>query len=122
MVAAVVLPRHRRRTRRLWPGAVGGGVEAGPGTVAHADESTAGARINDVSAPAMVRLVMLRNLVVSADVRSLTCSEGFACFEAVTAEMFFHWASGQSDGPEILPATAAELPDQDRKPYPGWTE
>ena len=44
-----------------------------------------------------------------------------ACFDAITAEVFFHWASGQSHGPEILPATAAELPDQDRKPYPGWT-
>jgi hypothetical protein len=44
-----------------------------------------------------------------------------ACFEAVTAEVFFHWASGQSDGPQNLPVTAAELPDQDRKPYPGWT-
>ena len=44
-----------------------------------------------------------------------------ACFEAITAEVFFHWASGQSDGPDSLPATAAELPDQDRKPYPGWT-
>jgi hypothetical protein len=44
-----------------------------------------------------------------------------ACFEAITAEVFFHWASGQSDGPENLPVTAAGLPDQDRKPYPGWT-
>jgi hypothetical protein len=44
-----------------------------------------------------------------------------ACFEAITAEVFFHWASGQSGGPDNLPATAAELPDQDRKPYPGWT-
>lgn len=45
-----------------------------------------------------------------------------ACFEAITAEMFFHWASGQSDGPGQPPATAAELPDQDRQPYPGWTD
>ena len=44
-----------------------------------------------------------------------------ACFEAITAEVFFHWASGQSDGPDSLPATAAELPDRNRKPYPGWT-
>ena len=44
-----------------------------------------------------------------------------ACFEAITTEVFFHWSHGQSHGPEKLPATAAELPDQDRKPYPGWT-
>lgn len=44
-----------------------------------------------------------------------------ACFEAITAEVFFHWASGQSDGPDNLPATAAGLPVQDRRPYPGWT-
>jgi hypothetical protein len=44
-----------------------------------------------------------------------------ACFKAITAEVFFHWTSGQSDGAENLPATAAQLPDQDRKPYPGWT-
>jgi hypothetical protein len=45
-----------------------------------------------------------------------------ACFEAITAEVFFHWTSGQSDGPDNLPTTAAELPEQDRKPYPGWTD
>ncbi|MET3721210.1 MULTISPECIES: hypothetical protein [unclassified Arthrobacter] len=45
-----------------------------------------------------------------------------ACYEAITAEVFFHWASGQSDGPDSLPAAAAELPDRDRKPYPGWTD
>lgn len=28
-----------------------------------------------------------------------------ACFEAITAGVFFHWASGQSDGPDNLPAT-----------------
>jgi hypothetical protein len=44
------------------------------------------------------------------------------CFEAITAEVFFHWASGKSDGPDHLPATAAELPAKDRKPYPGWTD
>ncbi|RNL55664.1 hypothetical protein [Arthrobacter oryzae] len=44
-----------------------------------------------------------------------------ACFEAITAEVFFHWAFGQSHGPDHLSATAAELPDLDRKPYPGWT-
>ncbi|MDJ0321994.1 hypothetical protein [Pseudarthrobacter sp. PS3-L1] len=43
------------------------------------------------------------------------------CFEAITTEVFFHWASGQSDGPDNLPATAAGLPARDRKPYPGWT-
>jgi hypothetical protein len=43
------------------------------------------------------------------------------CFEAITAEVFFHWASGQSDGPDNLPTTAAGLPDQYRKPHPGWT-
>ncbi|WP_157356998.1 hypothetical protein [Arthrobacter sp. U41] len=45
-----------------------------------------------------------------------------ACFEAIAVEVFFHWASGQSDGPDNLPATAAELPHKDRKPYPGWTD
>ncbi|MCT9627246.1 hypothetical protein HWD94_19315 [Pseudarthrobacter equi] len=44
-----------------------------------------------------------------------------ACFEAITAEVFFHWTYGQSDGPENLPTTAAELPEQDRRPYAGWT-
>ncbi|MFJ6281338.1 hypothetical protein [Arthrobacter subterraneus] len=44
-----------------------------------------------------------------------------ACFEAITEEVFFHWQTGQSDGPTNLPATAGELPDPDRKPYPGWT-
>lgn len=44
-----------------------------------------------------------------------------ACFAAITAEVFFHWASGQSDGPDSLPATAAGLPEEDRKPYPVWT-
>lgn len=38
--------------------------------------------------------------------------------EAITAEAFFHWASGQSQGPENLPATAAGLPEQDRNPLP----
>lgn len=45
-----------------------------------------------------------------------------ACFDVITAEVFFHWASGQSDGPDNLPDTAAGLPEQDRKPYPGWTD
>lgn len=45
-----------------------------------------------------------------------------ACFEAITAEVFFHWTAGQSDGPETLPATPAELPRKYRKPYPGWTD
>ncbi|WP_456509984.1 hypothetical protein [Arthrobacter sp. TE12231] len=45
-----------------------------------------------------------------------------ACSAAITVEDFFNWASGQSDGPDNLPATAAELPNQDRKPYPGWTD
>lgn len=36
-------------------------------------------------------------------------------------EVFFHCACGQSDGPDSLAATAAGLPEQDRKPYPGWT-
>jgi hypothetical protein len=44
-----------------------------------------------------------------------------ACFEAITTEVFFHWQLGQSDGPTVLPVTAAELPTADRKPYPGWT-
>lgn len=44
-----------------------------------------------------------------------------ACFEAITAEVFFHWQMEQSDGPKVLPATAGELPDADRKPYLGWT-
>ncbi|MCY0905763.1 hypothetical protein [Arthrobacter sp. H14-L1] len=25
-----------------------------------------------------------------------------ACFEAITADVFFHWTSGQSDGPDNL--------------------
>lgn len=41
-----------------------------------------------------------------------------ACFEAVTADVFFHWTSG---GPDDLPAIAAQPPEPDRKPYPGWT-
>lgn len=41
-----------------------------------------------------------------------------ACFQAITAEVFFHWSSGQSHGPDHLPATAAEQPDQDRGPTP----
>jgi hypothetical protein len=44
-----------------------------------------------------------------------------ACFDAVATEVFFHWESGQSDGPDNLPATAVGLPPEDRKPYPGWT-
>jgi hypothetical protein len=44
------------------------------------------------------------------------------CFEAITTDVFFHWQMGQSDGPADLPATAAELPAADRKPYPGWTQ
>ncbi|MET4095241.1 hypothetical protein [Arthrobacter sp. UYCu712] len=45
-----------------------------------------------------------------------------ACFKAISAEVFFHWTSGQSDGPDNLPATAAGLPAKDRKPNPGWTD
>lgn len=41
-----------------------------------------------------------------------------ACFQAITAEVFFHWASGQSDGPENLPATAAGLPTRTAGPTP----
>ncbi|WP_026533876.1 hypothetical protein [Arthrobacter sp. H14] len=40
-----------------------------------------------------------------------------AHFEAITAEVFFHWNMGQADGPENLPATAAELPAHYRRPY-----
>ncbi|GAP54607.1 hypothetical protein AHiyo6_11720 [Arthrobacter sp. Hiyo6] len=43
------------------------------------------------------------------------------CSEAVTAEDVLPVASCQSDGPDNLPATAAQLPAQDRKAYPGWT-
>lgn len=42
-----------------------------------------------------------------------------ACFEAITAEVFFQFASGQFHVLDNLPAGAAELPEQDRKPYPG---
>ncbi len=45
-----------------------------------------------------------------------------ACFESITTGVFFHWAPGQSDGPNNLPDTAADLPEQDRKPYPCWTD
>lgn len=45
-----------------------------------------------------------------------------ACFEAITAEVFFHWASGQSHGPDNLPDTAGGRPPEHRKPCPGWTD
>ena len=48
------------------------------------------------------------------------CIQG-ACFEAITAEVFFDWKSGQSKGSNNLPATAAQLSDHARKPYAGWT-
>lgn len=42
-----------------------------------------------------------------------TFTHWFRCqddsFDAITAEVFFHWASGQSDGPDNLPAAAADL-------------
>lgn len=45
-----------------------------------------------------------------------------ACFEAITAEVFFHWNAGQFHCPHNLPETPADLPEQNRKPYPGWTD
>ncbi|MGM7774493.1 hypothetical protein ACSVHC_00470 [Arthrobacter sp. KNU-44] len=33
-----------------------------------------------------------------------------ACFEAITAEVFYHWTSGQFEGPDNLPDTADRLP------------
>jgi hypothetical protein len=42
-------------------------------------------------------------------------------WEAITAEAFWWWKSGQSDGPKGLPETAAELPIELRRP-PGWHE
>lgn len=38
------------------------------------------------------------------------------CFAAITEEVFFHWKTGQADGPRDLPATAAELADFYRVP------
>ncbi|MBG6192071.1 hypothetical protein IWX64_003040 [Arthrobacter sp. CAN_A212] len=58
---------------------------------------------------------------VEGDTSALWYRSQAACFEAITAEVFFHWQMGQSDGPTDLPATAAELPATHRKPYPGWT-
>ena len=46
----------------------------------------------------------------------------YALWGAAFALSLFHWTAGQSDGPETLPATPAELPRTDRKPYPGWTD
>jgi hypothetical protein len=39
------------------------------------------------------------------------------CFAAITEEVFFHWKSGQSDGPPDLPEAAVELPSRYRLPY-----
>jgi hypothetical protein len=44
-----------------------------------------------------------------------------ACFEAITAEVLFHWNSGQSHGPDNFPATAAQLPGPGPETLPGWT-
>ena len=44
-----------------------------------------------------------------------------AQWEAITEHAFFSWTMGQAAGPADLPATAAGLPDRDRRPYPGWT-
>ncbi|MFP5366798.1 MAG: hypothetical protein ACLGIS_08075, partial [Actinomycetes bacterium] len=38
------------------------------------------------------------------------------CFAAITEEVFFHWKTGQADGPHDLPATSAELADSYRVP------
>lgn len=58
---------------------------------------------------------------VEGDTASYWFRSQKACFEAITTEVFFHWNSGQSDGTDNLPATAVGLPEQDRRPYPGWT-
>jgi hypothetical protein len=45
-----------------------------------------------------------------------------AQWEEITRHVFFSWKNGQADGPDDLPETAAELPDGNRAPYPGWTD
>ncbi|BCW70924.1 hypothetical protein [Arthrobacter sp. NicSoilB8] len=48
------------------------------------------------------------------------CIRG-ACFDAITAEVFFHCKSGQSNGPDNFALKAAQLSDHARKPYAGWS-
>lgn len=40
-------------------------------------------------------------------------------WEAITAEVFFHWTMEQADGPAVLPAGPAELPAAHRRPPEG---
>jgi hypothetical protein len=40
-----------------------------------------------------------------------------AQWEAITEHAFFSWKNGQADGPDNLPAAAAELPSRYRGPY-----
>ena len=54
---------------------------------------------------------------VEGDTRASWFRSQEACFEAITEDVFFHWKSGQSHGPQNLPMTAAELPAGDRRPY-----
>lgn len=54
---------------------------------------------------------------VEGDTRSRWFRSQEACFEAITEEVFFHWKSGQSDGPADLPDTAADLPGKYCRPY-----
>lgn len=42
-----------------------------------------------------------------------------AYFEAITEQAFFYWQLGQADGPKNLPATAAKLAPEYRRPF-GW--
>ena len=41
-----------------------------------------------------------------------------ACFAAITAEAFFHWASGQSDGPDNSPPPPPNSPTRTGSPTP----
>lgn len=42
--------------------------------------------------------------------------------EAITQHAHYWWQNGTAQGPADLPATAADLPDRDRRPYTGWTD
>ncbi|MDF9279098.1 hypothetical protein P4U43_15015 [Arthrobacter sp. EH-1B-1] len=54
---------------------------------------------------------------VEGDTRAHWYRSQEACFEALTEDVFFHWKSGQSHGPQNLPPTAAGLAARDRQPY-----
>ncbi|MFC8524884.1 hypothetical protein [Pseudarthrobacter sp. NPDC057230] len=42
--------------------------------------------------------------------------------EAITKHAHYWWKNGTAHGPDNLPEIATELPDQDRRPYTGWTD